>query len=830
MRDPSLWRNLVYAARVLRLNPGFTAVAVLSLALGIGANTAIFSLIDQVVLRPLPVWQPKELVMLDDPGTNPGANHGKHSFSYPMYRDIRNHNDVFAGVIGRRGFPASLSWGRGTARIQGELVSGNYFEVLGVQPYIGRLIASDDDRNGSASPVAVLSFAYWRRQFGDDQSVVGKPINVNGQILTLVGIAPPGFFGMEVGRASDLFVPMLMKAKMTPGWDGIENRRDMWVNIFARLKPGVSPSQAESGVNVLFHQILQEEIKDPKIPANWAFKDAFLTKHLYLLDGSRGISSLRENFSAPLLVLMAFVALVLLSACANVANLLMARGAARQREIAIRLAVGASRRHVIQQLLAESILLSLVSGALGIFLAWWLSSALLSMIPAQPNALTFSTKIDSRLLFFTLGISLLTGLVFGLLPSFKLSRPAMVPTLKLEAGVGRGAHGRFRKILVVAQVALSLVLVIGAGLFAQSLYNLRVLNPGFQTDHLLEAAVDPSLNSYPDDRALALFEQLQQRLANLPGVASVSAAEVAPLSGFSAGQTISVEGYSSKPDEDMNAAINLVGASYFATMKIPVILGREFTPRDIKGAPKVGMINETAMRYWFHGANPIGHHFGFCCEGKIDIEIVGVVKDAKSKTVREDIPRYVYLPYMQDTNLGLMTFLLRTTQEPAAVTGQVRAALQEIDPNIPIFNVQTMDAQLDRSLYRERMLAMLAVFFAALAALLAAVGLYGVMAYTVSRRTSEIGIRLALGASRPNVLWLVLQDVIWMVAIGIVIAIPLVIGLSRLVQSQLYELKSSDPRTLLVATALLGCIAILAGFLPSWRATRISPTQALRYE
>lgn len=832
MKDYNLWRDVRYAARLLRLRPGFTIVAVLSLALGIGANTAIFSLIDQVVLRPLPVRDPGQLVMLDDPGTNPGSRHGRHSFSYPMYRDIRDHNNVFQGVFARYGFRASASYDRSTERVQGELVSGNYFNLLGVRPEIGRLFGPEDDKAAGSSPLAILSYAYFTRRFGSDSSVLGKTIEVNGQPLTIVGVVQPGFFGMEVGNATDIFVPIMMKAKMTPGWDGMEVRRDMWANIFARLRPGVSRQAAETGVNVLFHQILQEEIHDPRIPANWAFKDSFLNKHLFLLDGSRGMSLLRENFSTPLLVLMALVALVLLTACANIANLLMARGVARQKEIATRLALGAARAQIIRQLLAESMLLALLGGTVGIFLAWWLSSAIIAMVPAQPYALTFSAQVSPLLLLFTLGISLLTGLVFGLVPALQVSRPAVTMSLKPEsAGMTSGrAHARFRKALVVAQITLSLFLVCDAGLFAHSLYNLRVLNPGFEPDHLLEFAVDPSLNGYNDERELSFLSQLQTRLTSLPGVVSASAAEVAPLSGLSASQTVSVEGYSPQPEENMNPAINYVGPSYFATMKIPLLMGREFTTADIKGAPKVGIINETASHYWFHNENPIGRHFGFCCQGSPDIEIIGVVKDAKSKTLSEEIPRYVYVPYMQDTGLTEVTFLVRTSQDPAGLTGEVRSSVQQLEPNMPIFNVRSMDDQLDRLLYRERMVALLAVFFAGLAALLAAVGLYGVMAYNVSRRTREIGIRVALGATRGTVLWLVMKDVVWMAIIGIFIALPLVLLSGHFVESQLYGLQASDPLTLTAAIMLVGAVAFLAGLMPSLRASRISPIRALRYE
>src|SRR5438477_4065132 len=506
------------------------------------------------------------------------------------------------------------------------------------------------------------------------------------------------------------------------------------------------------------------EVKDIKYRFP-SFPKRFTGKHLYLRDGSRGNSDLREHFSTPLLVLMGFVGLVLLIACANIANLLMARGASRQKEIAIRLALGASRARIIRQLLVESVVLACCGGALGILLAVWLSSALLRMVPSTPHELVLSSSLDLRVLLFTLSISVATGLIFGLLPALQSTRPQLAPTLKSEATsvAGGAAHNRARKALVVAQVAISLLLVIGAGLFARSLFNLRTLNPGFRPDHLLQFSVDPTLNGYDDAREVAFAQNLRDSVAAIPGVKSVSAAEIAPVSGNDAQATMVFEGYTLKEGEDMNPHYNSVGAGYFSTLGIPVLTGREFSDHDGPGAPLVGVINQNSADNWFHGQNPIGRHFGFMGRGgKADIEIVGVVANTKHADLRSDMPRMVYIPYMQDKNIGQLNFFARTSQDPAALASQVRAQVSRLDSHLPVFDIRTMDTQLDQSLYTERMIAMLSVIFGAVAALLAAVGLYGVVAYSVARRTSEIGIRMALGASGGNVLWLVMKEVVWM--------------------------------------------------------------------
>jgi predicted permease len=821
-----------FALRTLRNSPVFTTVAILSLALGIGANTAIFSLLDQVLLRYLPVKHPEQLVMLDQPNFTQGSIHNDHSFSYPMYKDFRDQNQVFTGVLAR--CPLSLSVGyRGqTERAEGEIVSGNYFEVLGVSALIGRTLTPDDDRVPSERPVAFLTYGYWNRRFGGDRSILNQTLLINGHPLTVVGIGPPGFHGIEVGKAADVMVPIMMKAEMTPTWNDLDNRRSWWLNVFARLKPGATAQQAEASLNVLFRQINAEEYKGIH---GWTdeHRDRFLNKHLSVLDGGKGLSNLRAGGQTPLEVLMAMVGVVLLIACANVANLLIARAAGRQKEIAVRLALGASRWQIVRQLLVESLLVALLGGAAGLLVALWAGSLLISFLPSESAVRSLTTGVDLRILSFNFGVAAIAGIVFGLAPALRASRPNLAGTLKDQANnvAGGTASVIFRKTLVIAQIALSLLLLVGAGLFARSLYNLKGVDPGFRPENLMAFTVDPSLNGYSQSRTQALYARLQEGIGALPGVRSVSAADIAALTQDEDISTVVVEGHPSKDGEDMNPHVNRLGPGYFSTLGIPLVAGREFTKRDVGGAPRVGMINETAAKNFFGNQNPLGRHFGFGGRrGITDIEIVGVVKDDKTAGLKDAVPRFVYSPYAQEKSITNLTFYIRTTQAPELMAAALRRVVQQADSNLPVFGMKTMEAQVDEFLFAERLIATLSTIFGCLATLLAAVGLYGVMAYTVARRTREIGIRVALGASRGEVARLVMREVGWMAAIGIAIGLPGAIALGRLIQSQLFGLAPYDPFTLAIATGTLAAAALLAGYIPAARATRVDPVVALRYE
>ena len=677
--------------------------------------------------------------------------------------------------------------------------------------------------------MAVLSHGFWQRRFGADPKVVGETVKVNGHPFTVIGVAAPGFHGVEVGSAPDLFLPLAMKAQVTPTWNELENRRFMWLNLLARLKPGLSRDQAAAGMQVLYRQINEQELLEmPDAPAR--FRERFVQKRLALLPGFRGLSSLRQQFTTPLLVLMGMVGLVLVIACANVANLLLARAASREREIAIRLAVGAGRGQIVRQLLVESLVLALLGGAAGLVLSVWVGDALLRALPFEQAGRTLSASPDGRVLLFTLAVTLVTGLVFGLVPAWQATRPRLQSALKRESGaVSGGSHVRFRKGLVVAQVALSLLLLVGAGLFARSLYNLRSLDPGFEARQLVSLSVQPDLNGYSPEGSRDLFQRLRERFAALPGVALASMATIPIMTDSRMIMTVAVEGYAKKEEEDTNLFGNRVGPGYFQTMGIRLLSGREFDERDVFGAPKVAIINETTARYFFGKESPLGRRFGIG-DGARDLEIVGVVKDGKSYSLRDQPERFFFLPALQDDSPSEMAFYVRAAGGVETLSGRLRAAVREVDAALPVFALRTVEAQVDQSLFFERMIAALSAAFGFLATLLAALGLYGVMSYTVVRRTREIGIRMALGAERSRVLWLVLREVAVMATLGVALGLPAAIGLGRLVSSQLYGLSPMDPATLALAPAVLGSVALLAGYLPARRATRVDPMTALRYE
>jgi predicted permease len=825
-----LSQDIRYALRTLLKAPGFTFVVVLTLALGIGANTAIFTLMDQVLLRALPVKDPGELVALDAPGPNQGRFDGDHAFSYPMYADFRDRGQVFSGVIARYAVPLTMLHQNRSERVRGELVSGNYFSVLGLSPAMGRLFSPSDEVTPGGHPIAVLAHGFWTTRFGADRGVVGRTIRLNGHPMTVVGVAPASFNGTEVGSVPDVFVPVMMKAQMTPVYDGLFTRRYMWLNVMARLRPGTSREQAEAGINVLFRQIREQELKEVRTTSE-RFRKRFVETRLLVLPGYRGLSGFREQFSTPILVLMSMVGLVLLIACANVANLLMARAPARQREFAIRLALGASRGRVVGQLLVESLVLAIVGGALGVLVSFWVGDLLLRSLPFAGASRALTSAPDARVLLFALGASLLTGVLFGLAPAWQTARPAVVSSLKEEGGsVVSAAHVRLRKGLVVAQVLLSLVLLVGSGLFARSLWNLRALDPGFRVEHLLTFSVDPGLSGYGPAQMRDFFARLQARLAEQPGVLAASLAANTPLTDNLSMSTVVVDGYQPKDGEDMNPHVNSVGPGFFKTMGIPLVAGREFTDADAAGAPKVAIISEKMASYFFGALNPIGRRFGFRRNNATDIEIVGVAKDGRDVSLRQDVARVVYIPYTQDEDLGQMSFFVRTAASGGVTGESLRRAARQLDASIPVFGVKTMAAVADESLFTDRIVALLSIAFGSLATLLAAVGLYGVMSYAVARRTREIGLRIALGAARGSVLWLVMREVAALAVAGIALGLPASLGASRLVQSQLFGVSASDPAILAASAVALLSVALVAGFVPANHASRVDPMRALRHE
>ncbi len=842
----TLLNDIRYALRGFRRSPLFTAIAVLSLAFGIGANTAVFSLLDQVLLRLLPVKHPEQLVLMNIKGGVYGSNRGMNAMSYPMYRDFKDHNQVFSGMFCRFPIEASLGFGNHTERVNAELVSGSYFPELGIGPARGRVIGPDEDRNPGSNPIAVLSYSFWRSRFSSDPRIIGQNVVINGRNMSVIGVAQPGFDGVELGRAARVFIPISMKAQMTANWDGMKDRRQRWVNAFGRLKPGIGRQQAQASLQPFMHSMLEMEVKEAAF-RNVAPYDRrqFLNSKIELLPGSQGRSYLRRELATPLWVLMALTIAVLLLACANLANLLLARATTREREFAIRLAIGAGRARVIRQLLVESLLLSAFGALLGLAVALWADHLLLrAYLPAEATGdLAISAIPDLRVLLFTLCTMLLTALIFGLIPALQSARADIAPTLKDQAGaVVGGGSVTLRKALVATQVTLSLLLLIGAGLFTRTLANLRDLGPGFSAERLVGFELDPTLSGYSAERTNIFYKRLTDELQAMPGVKSVGLASLRILDGDDWENSMTIQGYATKQGEHPQPYMNSVGPNYFATMQIPILAGRDFTTKDVQDVkhgpdpddwvPTTIIINQSFAKKYFKGRNPIGLHVGFGSDPgtKTDMEVIGMVKDVKYTNLRDEIPVQAFEPYLANRIPSGMTVYLRTAIDPEQLMSTLRRKVANLDPNIPIYAMRTVNEQISLSLRNERLVASLSSVFGFLATILAVIGLYGVMAYTVARRTREIGIRMALGALQGNVLWMVMKEVAMLIGAGVIVGVPLAIALSSLVKSQLYGLAAYDPQTLVAATLALILVAGLAGFVPALRASRIDPTRALRYE
>jgi predicted permease len=830
-------QDLKLALRLFSRSPAFAALVVVTLALGSGANTAIFTLLDQVMLRALPVERPERLVVLHAPGPFSGWSMSQSDtakpLSQPMLDGLRDRVSSFQGASGHYRAEVDLSVAGETESVNGALVSGTFFEVLGLRAAHGRLLTRDDDRTPSAHPVVVLGHGFFERRFGSDAGVMGRLVSVNHHPMTVIGVAPPAFNGVEVGAAVDVYVPLAMQREVQPTWrNRLGDWRSRWLVCMARLRDGVSLERARAEANVVYAQLLQEDLAHVEAPTE-SFRTRFLAKPLELLPGGRGTSGLRDQSGTPLVVLMGMVGLVLLIACANVAGLLLTRASARQKETAVRLALGAGRLRLVRLHLAESLALSAAGAALGLQLAYWVGEALIRALPYPDVTRTLTAAPDGRVGLFTLGLCVLTGVGFGLLPALRASRTDVAPALKSEAAavVGGGGPFRLRRGLVVAQVALSLLLLIGAGLFARSLANLRALDPGFRPDRLFAFTVDPSRSGQGFTQRVATLRRIQEELEALPGVASVSAAEVALMTDSAFGSTLRVEGHEPSEGQNMNANFNSVAPRFFETLGIPLVAGRAVAETDVLRAPKVAVVNEVFARYFFQDRSPVGRRFGKASRpGVFDFEIVGVVRDGKAATLREEPRRFVYLPYMQDEEVGGLTYYVRSSVEPRGFGAQLRAAVGRVDPTLPVTELKTMNAQIGESLFVERMVAALSAAFGLLATALAAIGLYGVTSNVVVERTREIGLRVALGADRRSVLTLVLKDVARLAAIGIAVGLPGGYGLGRVVESQLFGLNARDPLTFGIATPALVLTAFVAGLIPAVRAARVDPMTALRYE
>ncbi len=831
--------NVKLAVRTLFKAPVITAVAVVSLALGIGANAAIFSLFDQLLLRPLPVPNAERLVDLSSPGPKPGsqscgqAGECDEVFSYPMFRDLEASDAarrVFSGIAAHVLFGANVAYQRQTLNGEGVMVSGSYFPVLGLRPALGRLFTPEDDKTIGGHYVAVLSYGYWASKLGADPSVLNQQIVVNGQSLTVIGVAPRGFEGTTIGALPMVFVPMTMRAVMRPGFTGFTNRRSYWAYLFARLAPGVSMAQAATAINSAYRPI----ITDVEAPLQQGMSDQtmgrFKAKLVTLADGRTGQSSMHSGSKIPLIFLFSITGIVLLIACANIANLLLARAASRSMEMAVRLSLGATRRQLLGQLLTESCLLALMGGVAGLLVARWTIGLIVALLPSEVTTIVhFALSLSA--VWFTGLLSLGTGLMFGLFPALHSTSPDLISTLRAGTGKHSGARSasRFRTSLVTAQIALSMALLISAGLFIKSLSKVSRVELGIKVDNLILFGLSPELNGYNGARSAVFLERVTEELRALPGVSGVTSGMVPLLAGDNWGNVVSVEGFKKGPDTDANARFNAIGPDYFKTVGVPILSGREFTMADGNGSPKVAVVNEAFAKKFGLGRDAVGKRIA-TGDGPLDIEIVGLVKDAKYSSVKQEIPPQFFLPWRQDSTVGSLAFYARTSGSMDLLLRSVPGVIARLDPNLPVERLKSMPQEARESVFLDRMIGTLSAAFAALATLLAAVGLYGVLAFSVAQRTREIGVRIALGADIWRVRGLVLRQVGLMTLVGGTIGIAAALGLARVARSLLYELKGHDPMVLSLAALLLTAVALGSGYIPAVRASRIDPMQALRYE
>ena len=830
--------NIRLALRALFKSPFVTLVAILSLSLGIGANSAIFSLFDQMLLRPLPVPHPEELVNFKSPGPKPGSNSCGQAgscdeiFSYPMFRDLEAAQTSFTGIAAHRNFGGSIGYQGTSLGGDGLAVSGSYFPVLGLTPALGRLFTPEDDKTVGNHFVVVLSHRYWQTRFEGNPAILNETLVVNGQAMTVVGVAPRGFNGTTLGDIPDIFVPLTMRALMQPGFNGFQNRRQYWAYLFARLKPGVPIEQATVAINGPYKAI----INDVEVPLQKGMSDQtmvrFKAKEITTEPGQRGQSSFDNEARTPLIILLAVTGTVLLIACANIANLLLVRGAGRAAEMAVRLSIGASRRQLITQLLTESILLAMFGAIGGMVVAKWTIDFIASILPANDTSLV-QFSLSPTMMIFAGATALLTGIAFGLFPALHSTRPDLAGTLKNQAGQPGGAKAarRFRTTLATVQIAMSMALLVPAGLFAKSLFNISRVDLGLKTDHMVLFSIAPELNAYTTERTRQLFERMEDEIAAMPGVTSVVATIVPVLAGDNWGNSLGVEGFEAGPDTNTNASFNGVGPGYFKTMGIPLMMGREFTRADAFGTPKVAIVNQAFVKK-FNMGNPLGKRFGLGggTGTKMDIEIVGVAQDAKYSDVKDAPPPQYFLPYKQEERLGYANFYIRTATPPEQMLSTIPALMRKLDASLPLSDVKTMETQVRENVSQDRIISTLSLAFAVLATVLAAIGLYGVLAYTVTQRTREFGLRMALGADGGRVRAMVMMQVVKMAIIGGVIGMALAIGIGRMAKSLLFEMEGYDPIVLAAATFALAVVTLGAGFIPALRASKVDPMNALRYE
>ena len=832
--------DIRYALRQLRHSPGFAFTAVATLALAIGANTAIFTLLDQALLRALPVREANRLVVLsfageysghvhDEGGDTPGHN---HYFSYPMYRDLRDKNTVLSGLIASEPASAGVTWNNAAVAASTELVTGNYFQVLGVKPALGRLFLPSDETAPGANPVAVVSFDYWKTHLGE-ASVEGKTLLVNGTPFTIVGVAAPGFHSMVWGRLPAIYVPITMQRVVEPDWDYLPEHRAYWLNVVGRLRDGVTEEQATAMLDPLFRSLRTAEFTlEPDQSATQ--REAFAGRsRLHLEGGAQGFSPARDNLRTPLAIVMGMVLLVVAMAGVNVASLLLVRAATRVREFSMRYALGATNVQIVRQLLAEGLLLGFAGAAAGLLIAPEALRLLIHwMAGRNPQSSPFTATLDWQVLAFAAATTLLVGVLFSLAPAVQFWNPRLAEALKQQVGTGSGASLKFRKSCVMLQIGFSLLLLVGAGLFVRTIQNLRNVDPGFTTDHLLTFSLAPELAGYAAKDVAPMEERVVQALAAVPGVRAAGATSDADLADDNQTGDVDVAGYTPKLNEDFDIELPWVSDGYLQTMGIPLVAGRYFNAGDTVTSQQVAVVNESLARHFFgpNPANALGHHLSRPRRPQTDSMIVGVVRDVKHTSVRDPAKATNYRLLVQAERTSGVAIYVRTWQTPEATANAIRAVVAHIDTKLIVDDLITLDQQIDDTIANERAVALLASVFGVLAVLLAGIGLYGILAYSTAQRTREIGIRMALGAQRSSVIGLILREVLILSATSIVITIPLAMLATHALKSQLYNVSTADFAVYATGVMVIALIATMAALVPARRAASVQPARALRDE
>ena len=835
----ALLRDLRYGVRGLMRNPGFTAVAVLTIALAIGANSAVFSLLNQALIRALPVQDPDQLVVLSFAGSHPGHTSTaggntpghKHEFSYPMYRDLRDKNEVFNGLIASDRVSIGTGWNDHSEAIEAEIVTGNYFETLGVKPALGRLFVSDDETTEGANPVAVLSFDYWKTHLSE-APVIGKPLFINGTAFTIVGVSSPGFHSAIWGETPGVFVPITMQRTVLPEWTYLKDRQSYWLNLVARLRPGLTLSKASAALNPLFISLRRTEFPQLHDQSDSERKDFIDSAHINLEAGAQGFSPLRDEVRMPLEIIMGMALLVIAMAIVNVASLLLVRAATRVREFSMRYALGATNTQILRQLLAEGLLLGLAGAAIGLVLApHALKLLIVWMSGSSASQPFFSPTLDGRVLLFTVVATLAASLLFSLAPAVQFWNPRLSDALKQQSGTGAADSLRFRRTCVALQIGFSLLLIVAAGLFVRTIRNLRNVDAGFAISNVLTFSLSPQMAGYTSSSVAPVETRALDAIAQLPGIRSVGATNDADLINEDRMGDVIVTGYVPKPNEEFDVELPWVSDGYLQMQAVPLLAGRYFSPSDTATSQKVAIVNESFAKHYFGSPQAaLGHHTSRPHRPATDAMIVGVVKDVKHVSVRDPARPTEYTLFVQAEKQTGLTYYVRTWQDPHAVENSIRTAIANIDPKLIVSDLSTFNEAIDDDLLQERTIALLAIAFGVLATLLAGIGLYGILAYSTAQRTREIGIRMALGAQRKTVVGLILREVLILAAWAIGVTIPIALLAARAIRSQLFGVSCADPVIYVLGVLVIGFVAAIAGFVPSRRAATVDPARALRTE